>query len=300
MKLSEKRNLNVESHSQIDFVNIRLDKDIKLFIDPYMIEIGESYFCIESNKLIRDFFIKLYYLYESNADEETKKEFLNHAHEVNATKLGYGNGENGRGCEAKELLRIFDQFKDYFEDNIEFSKINYLPIFLRGFAEDHLSDMLTNILFLELNKYTISQCEVLNIELSDKTEKNYFYWSIEYGWVKYNGRCLLIDNELILLVPKNVLVNKYPFSARDFFTKTISNTIQEERTKIINGKTTKPTKKTIRKEMKDENVSILDKDIEYYKKDPNKLEEYNQELINLYKSGKFSLSDSYFDWIVDN
>ena len=155
--------------------------------------------------------------------------------------------------------------------------------------------MLTNILFLELNKYTISQCEELNIELSDKTEKNYFYWSIEYGWVKYNGRCLLIDKELILLVPKNVLVNKYPFSSRDFFTKAISNTIQEERTKNINGKTTKPTKKTIRKEMKDENVSILDKDIEYYKKDPKKLEEYNQELINLYKSGKFSLSDSYFD-----
>ena len=62
-----------------------------------MIETGESYFCIESNKLIKDFLIKLYYLYESNADEETKKEFLNHAHEVNATKLGYGNGENGRG-----------------------------------------------------------------------------------------------------------------------------------------------------------------------------------------------------------
>jgi len=299
MKFTEKNSLNVESHSQIDFINIRLDKDIKLFIDPYLIETTESKFCIDSQILIRDFFIKLYKLYEMNANDETKIKFLNHAHEINATKLGYGNGDNGRGSEANELLRIFNQFKDFFEDNVEFSKINYLPIFLRGFAEDHLSDMLTNILFFKLNEFTILQCKKLKIELSDKTDKDYYFWSTEYGWTKYNGKCLLMDNKLILLVPKNIIVNKYPFSARDFFTKVISNTIQEERIKIINGKSSKPTKKRIKKEMKEENISELDKDIEYYKKDPTILEDYNQKLLDLYRLGKFNLSDTFLDNFVD-
>jgi len=51
--------------------------------------------------------------------------------------------------------------------------------------------------------------------------------------------------------------------------------------------------------MKEENISELDKDIEYYKKDPTILEDYNQKLLDLYRLGKFNLSDTFLDNFVD-
>lgn len=212
--------------------------------------------------------------------------------------MGYGNGENGHGCTPEELMNIFRQLETLIDEDIELDKFNYFTIFLRRFAEDHLSDMLTNILFFQLNQFTIEQCNRLGIQLSSRTDKTYYHWTKEFNWTRYNGECLLIDNKLILLVPKNIVQHRYPFSASDFFKKEISKVIQEELSSYVNGKKVKPTKKKIYEDVRNEGFDYLQKDIEYLKRRSEYLSNYNRYLEESYINEDHTLTDEFLDLIL--
>ena len=101
--------LNVKNpgHKDFDFVDINMVDDQKLFIDPCLISLHRDEWCVNADTIINSFFDEFYSAYFNN-DHEKKHELLSHAGEVNFTKLGYGNGNNGHGKTAGGLI---DNFK---------------------------------------------------------------------------------------------------------------------------------------------------------------------------------------------
>jgi len=81
-------NLNINSHSQIDFIDIVVNDDRKLFIDPCLIEVNNSNWAKLAQQTINSYFKLLYQLYCNNSYRIQKLELFSHAHEINATKLG--------------------------------------------------------------------------------------------------------------------------------------------------------------------------------------------------------------------
>ena len=79
---------------------------------------------------------------------------LSHAGEQNATRLGYGNGDNGKGNTADGLLEIFQPLEQLISSIRTIGKAEDLPLLIPGFAEDGMSDLLTNILHECLNEFT--------------------------------------------------------------------------------------------------------------------------------------------------
>lgn len=157
-------------------------------------------------------------MYRQNASRSEKLKLFEYTHEINATKLGYGNGDDGTGNTPEGLFELFIQI-DRQLSGITLSSPADIVVFIQDFAEDCMSDMLTNILFKLLNEFTLQQCALYNHSVQPMSE-DYHYWNAEtHSWENYRDNCLMIENSQILLVPKTIVRHKYGFNLEIIFIK---------------------------------------------------------------------------------
>lgn len=282
MRISEYFNLP-QGHNNFDFIDIETSTDTELFIDPCLIESGQSEFCREAMITLNDYFDSFYDLYRSNKSDAEKRALFSHAHEINATKLGYGSGDNGKAKTADGMIETFASVKSLVDANVPLSKAIDLNIFIPDFAEDCLSDMLTNILFLQLSKFTLKQCEKYSIE-TQPIRKEYHYWdATSHKWEKYSGNGLFIDGKFILLVPQNIVRHKFYYNVDQYFRMVILEKKREEQTTYDEkGKAYAPTKKSLRESMLRTHSDVLQISEEETINDPRLLETHHNKLVNSY------------------
>lgn len=154
--VSEYWNKGVKGHLYYDFVDAAVNDDNLLFVDPLLIEIADDEWCQEASMTIKSFFDEFYKAYREG-DINRKRELLSHGGEQNGTRLGYGRGDNGKGNTVKGLLEIFAPLEELLIAISTMKKVEDLPLLIPDFAEDGLSDLLTNILHEQLNKFTLKQ-----------------------------------------------------------------------------------------------------------------------------------------------
>ena len=293
---SEVLHLHNTTHADIDFVDVTMFPDTKLFIDPCLIACDRSSWAIQANKTIESYFDCFYSLYRDGASDASKLELFEHAHEINATRLGYGNGRNGKAKTPEGMLMTFKHIPDLMKKGINLATASDLPLFIKKFAEDCLSDMLTNILVKELMEFTLQQCEKNHVT-TVSTQTGLFYWDIDTrSWKKYTGSCLMYEGRLLLLVPKSIVRKRYYFSADQFFSRVILSRMQEQsERRDSNGKVQRDSKKDIRKQVQ-RNESVLETVTRLTSEDPSYLPEYHRILPSLY-SGK-GMTDEELDRIL--
>lgn len=219
---------------------------------------------------------------------------FSHAHEINATKLGYGSGNNGKAKTAEGMIETFEGIGDLIEQNVPLKKAIDLPLFIRDFAEDCLSDMLTNILFKELSEYTIRQCKAHSIPVNDITDTFYYWDSSLHQWAQYNGKGLYIGGKLILLVPKYIVRHNYYYNTEQYFRSVILTKKQQEQATVDNkGKEYKPSKKSIRESLIKSNGNVLKISEHETKAEPSLLERYHDSVDIAYSNR--GMSDTELD-----
>lgn len=281
--ISKKMGLDIQSHSEIEFVDIVLANDTKLFIDPCLIEFGKDPWMVDAQITISNFMAELYKLYRRNAVNTEKKTFFNHVHEVNATKLGYGNGKNGHAKTSDGMVETLRELEKLMQSGIPFHEASDLKIFIKNYAEDCLSDMITNVLFEKLNNFTLSQCKKYRIEPDMITEDRYYWDGTTGEWTKYMGKSLIIDGKLVLLVPKNIVRKHFLCSANQYFSRIILEEIQKRETSVnTDGTLSKPTKKKLREKHQGES-KVRDSATQFTMNQPNYLLDYHHQLQSFYR-----------------
>lgn len=294
--ISKVMKLKIKSHSMIDFIDVKLSPDTKLFLDPCLIEIGKDIWSIQAQCSISNYFDCFFNLYKQKESNNEKLDLFQFAHEINATRLGYGSGSNGKAKTPMGMLETFSPINLLFKSNIDLRFASDLPIFIRDFAEDCLSDMLTNILFKVLSDFTVEQCRKYNVK-TYPIPKKYHFWDIETSsWQPYEGECLLAEGKVVLLVPKHFVRQRYYFNTTQYFSRVILGKLQDEESWVdSSGKQQKPYKKELRKKYK-ENKSTLDSSIMFTRKRPSYLAAYHQILPSLYINQ--GMSDEELDEIL--
>lgn len=224
-----------KGHSNLNFVDININDDQKLFIDPVLISLERGEWFVKADSIIQNYFDVLYGAYKSG-DNNLKNYVLKHAVEVNHTKLGYGNGKNGHGNRADNLIKVFEPLESLCQSIDTIKKSVDIPIFINGFNEDGLSDLITNIIHEELNQFTLNELQKYEIEANSEDE--YFTWDMKLSqWIKVKRPYFSYDGNKLLLVPKAIVRKKYLFSAGHFLRMAI---VEREREKYIsvdvNGK----------------------------------------------------------------
>lgn len=287
-----------KGHINYSFVDARLTRDTKLFIDPCLIKVSKTPFSIEAIQTMENYFDYFFNLYKNNCSRADKLALFEHAHEINATKLGYGNGRNGKAKTAEGMLETFESLEKLFKKGVCISDPIDLPIFIGNFAEDCLSDMITNILFKCLNQYTVEQLTPYGIA-PQKAKQKYYYWNIStHSWAICVDEMVQLNGEVILLVPKDIVCKRYYYNAEQYFRMIVSTRLQKKLTTYdqSTGKQITPRKKDIKEDELKVYGNIREVDIAHTSNNPDTLKEYHSLIPKKYDDR--NLSDEELDRIV--
>lgn len=232
MKISKIFNLG-KSQRELDFIDININKDIPLFIDPYFLSNRKDSWSLTASNTISDFFQRVIDLVKGNNTYEAKQlfEFLG---EPNQTCLGLSRGRpRGRGVGKDNANKIFKSLLK--SKSIESGLVQDLEdsiIFVDGIGRDKLSDMATNIIKKNLIEYTKEQCKLWDIRL-DKGVPTGYFWNIDKGiWETEYSEMLVVNNRIILLVPKAIVSYCDDYTPSKYYNHFVLNFLQNENLRL--------------------------------------------------------------------
>lgn len=286
-------NLPIKGHSDIDFVDIDVNTDTQLFIDPCLIEAKDDAFSLRCQQIIQDYFECLYNVYRQ---KRYNPDFLNHLGERNEARLGYGSGTNGKAKTPQGMDDTLSGLHDLIIRGIPVEGVIDIPLMMPRFAEDCMSDMLVNVLYKQLSEFTLEQCQKHNIPTETINTPRYYWDENLRSWNIYQGKGLVIDGKVILLIPKAFVSIRFGYSTSQFFMSQIATILQKERTSVFDGKEVTPRKADIKKDECRIHGSVIEATRIYAREMPHLLSEYHRNIKSKYQNR--SLSDDELDKLV--
>lgn len=283
MKISEYFNLN-KTQYELDFVDIELDEDTPLFIDPYFLGTCDFQWAIDANRTIENFFSLLLKYLQSGQDKEAHYIF-SHLNEPNETHLGMSQGRpQGRGVGPGDTERIFDNLlrsKAVQTGIVE--DIEDFRIFVPGIDKDKMSDLTTNVIKKHLIEYTQNQCILWNIPLQDGVPSGFFWERNEQRWRNEYVKYLIVNDRKVLLVPKKIVSYAKDYTPQQYKQHFVLNFLQYEHlknnshlVKVRRDKEGRITKKYVTKKSIVSEIGHISKDFlaDFTKKHPKIFEKF--------------------------
>lgn len=230
MHISEKFNLNITGHNDIDFIDVDETNDTGLYLDPYVIQALHDDFCIEAQKYIDSFFAEVFRACKHH-NLTRLRELLKYASEPNETNLGMKKvSKYGKGSTSDNLIKLFMEFYKIVCDspNLDNNPMA-LCMYIKHFDKDHMSDLITNILRRLLYIFTLNQCYKWDISVSNNEIFLGYYWDYEMReWNKLCGPALVLNrNQKILLVPKHIVRSRYVYNVECYIRQYILKALQQ-------------------------------------------------------------------------
>ena len=294
--VSEYLGYRFKGHRNFDFVDVNLLHDNELFIDPCLLEISDHAIAAEASIVLQSFFDELYKALR-DGDHDRFRELLKHAGERNATKLGYGNGENGHGSTEEGLeLKLSPLWK--LIKKVPLDKPMDLTVFIRGFDKDGMSDLITNVISKQLLEFTLAQCESAGMKFL--TQMPHWYWNpAKCEWTQEKALHATYKTKQLLLVPKDCVRHDYVYDVDDYLSREILERQKQETSYTDDSGKEKfgITKKELKESIpKDRDTWRLDYSTEYTRKNPDVLAEYHRRISSLY--GEKRLSNEELDDLI--
>lgn len=232
MKISEIFNLN-RSQYELDFVDIDIDKDLPLFLDPYYISKMEFPFAVSAYSTLNNFFEYLLVLLRQNYMKEAR-EIFSYLGETNEICLGMSKGiPSGKGMGPADTERIFESLlksKAYRTGLME--DIEDFRIFVPNIDKDKVSDMTTNIIKKHLIEYTQEQCKIWDIPLTSGVPSGYFWNPRLKIWDNEYTDMLIYDNRKIILVPKRIVSFSKKYTSEQYMQHFVLYFLQDEHLRL--------------------------------------------------------------------
>ncbi len=297
-----------KGHKYLEFADVCVDSDNKLFIDPYLLEKLDTPWAHSAQNTISSYFTCLFTAIK-NRDRKQIQYLLSYAHERSETKLGFGKGNNGNGISPEVFQIILEPLEELVHDIQTIKHVQDISLFLTDFAEDRMTDWLSNVIHYELNEFTLSQMKKHGIEPNctrpiktwDASECKWVDKEVpglrfEYMGVKSNRSKNGIETHYLLLIPKQILRKNYLFSAGNYIRSVIIEYLQKT-DKYTDEKGEPFSKEDIIDDLRGKNPSDH-WDYDFAKsrtmENPDYLSEYRKKRGDSYFQSKLS-TDDYLD-----
>jgi len=278
MRFSEYFSLGVSQH-ELDFVDIPIDTDIRLFLDPYAISIPDDPWFVECNNIIVGYFDLVIEAIRAR-DETTSLRLLSRLREPNQTHFGFSQGfPSGRSIGDKQSVQLHDRLRRSRAVRTGFLRdLADCELVIPGIARDKISDITTNIIKAKLIEYTRDQCLAHRVPLREVPQ---IYWhppsqSWQSSYVFLPTVKILNVDQPVILVPKIIARLDLAYDAYHYYREYVLTYLQAEHleaasslvTLLKNGKKvvfkkdlkqTYPYSKDFLYQFSDEHPDVLDK-----------------------------------------
>lgn len=277
-------------HSHFPFVDVTTRDDTRLFLDPCLIERSQDDLSKYATALIVDFEDRLYRDMRCGLWDVTT--VFDEAHEINDTKLGYGTGYNGKGKTPHGMRNSLNGLCNLANSIPSISRIQDISVFVEDFAEDCMSDLLTNILRLLLSQFT---ADLMHTYGKTPAGKHLIKsWDLQtHSWIESEQPYWTVSGQKILLVPKWWVRKNFLFKAHQYLYGVII-----ERMKKESGYEGLAKIDVWRNMERDSEHWEYSKVIEYTQKHPDALSEYHARIPNYYNRSAGCMDDDELNRIA--
>jgi hypothetical protein len=191
-----------KTQPELDFVNVPINSDIPLFIDPFAISQRTDRWSQDCHSVIVEFFTRV--IHEIRSGHSTAaKELLLYLGEPNETRFGFSKHRpRGAGIGEDQSEQIFQALSESTAVRTGFiNSLQECELMIEGIARDKISDLTTNIIRGKLAEYTREQCSLLKIPVSQVPLSPYFE-PAQSRWLSSYWDLPVAGGRPILLVPK--------------------------------------------------------------------------------------------------
>jgi hypothetical protein len=228
MKFSEFFDLN-KTQAYLDFVDIPLDTDIAVFLEPSAINALESPWGHELSSLLKTFFSTVLRLIKSGNHTKAQN-LLSSLNESNEYHLGYSKGKSrGHGFGSGSAMTVWGALSKSNSAVTGLLKdLEDTALLIDGIGTDMISDAIGNILRGPLIKYTQDMCNYYGITLTPNIDSGEVWNPQKETWEHALVPLPMTSYGKVILVPKVLVRHRLTYSSNQYYRHYMLPVMQSE------------------------------------------------------------------------
>ncbi|MFA0240175.1 MULTISPECIES: hypothetical protein [Vibrio] len=232
MRVSEYFGLK-RTQAYLDFVDIPLDTDLAVFLDPNAIKSLDSSWGNELSSFLQSFFESVLKMIK-NGDDGRAKTLLASLSEGNEFHLGYSVGKSrGHGFGDESADSVWDALtKSKAAKSGLLQDLEDTALLINGIGTDMISDAVCNILRSPLIKYTQDMCRYYGIPLTQNVVSGPLWNPIKEVWENTFVDLPTTSYGKVILVPKVLVRSRLSFHYEEYYRHYLLPQMQHEHIKI--------------------------------------------------------------------
>jgi hypothetical protein len=283
-----------KSQGELDFVDVTIDEDVPLFVDPFAISLRPDQWSQNCAQSVQDFFHLVLTRIQAG-DKDGALALLRFLREPNETRLGLSSGKSrGAGIGGLQAQQLYDAFADSAAVKTGFlSHLEEAELMIAGIGRDKISDLTTNIIRRELAAYTKEQCELLGIPTQKAALPPYFDRDQE-RWLSDYFDLPVVNGAPLVLVPKIIVRYDLAYNHDRYYRGFVVDFLQAE---ALNAGSSLVTtlksgqKRVYKKDIQEKHPLSKEFLYRFSKEHPEVLQKYRAELEEVEKSLENPLGD---------
>lgn len=278
MRFSRHFRLN-QNQAQLDFVDIDVLRDMRLFVDPYAIQIKENEFSEACADQVRTFFDEVLSSLRKG-DINRAQELTAYLSEPRETFLGFSKGRpRGRGVGRFQADQILNALRRSGAFQTGFLKdLAEAELFIEGISRDKISDLTTNVIRGLLIEYTQNECALHGIQLDQEVASGPIWDASRRRWYQSHVPLPVIEGRQVILVPKYFVRWRLSLDSQEFYNHYMLNFLREEHLSANSSlvRVLKTTKERVvyKKDLREKYPFIKEDLASFARKHPDVLREY--------------------------
>lgn len=217
----------------LDFVDIPIETDVRLFVDPYALHVAPGDWAAEASDRLRLYFERLVQrIRRGNFDDAV--DILRGVSEPNDARLGFSDGEprgsSIGGGKSEALARALSVSGAMRSGRIR--DLGEFELLVPNIGRDAVSDITISVIRDLLIAYTHQQCELHGIAMRNTSSG--MYWDpAERQWANRYVQLPQVKEARpalrnLLLVPKYIVRRELSLESRDFYEHDVLDYLQAE------------------------------------------------------------------------
>lgn len=228
MRVSEIFGLGL-TQAYLDFVDIDLDTDIEVFVDPTALRGLDSQWAHACASLVQQYF-ETVLEYIRNNQHSQAKELLSNLKERNEFHIGYSSGPSrGSAFGNKSADLVWDALcNSKAAQTGLLQDIEDTCLLIEGIGKDMISDAVCNIIREPLIEYTIDMCNYYNIPLTPNVNSGPIWNQQTKKWENKFVSLPTVNGQIFLLIPRSIVRRKITYDFSDYYRNYILEEIRSE------------------------------------------------------------------------
>ena len=285
--------------AELDFVDIDLDEDQPLFLDPYALQIRGDLWSTDCAQTITLYFQALIDAIRAN-DDPTALDLLAELHEPRETRLGLSRGHHSGSAIGQDIAaNLLTALKESRAVQTGFLRdLADAELFVPNVGPDRISDLTTNLIRRQLIEYTQQQCAFHGVPLVGTVASGPMWDLDNEDWYQEHTQLPVANGEKVLLVPKRTVRWHTLLTSSDYYNNFVLNHLQARElqnptlglVKLLRNGERRVTKKSLRQVFPGSKDFLL----QFSQDNPQVLEDYKRHKSTIGPLSDFNL-DADFD-----